>query len=130
RARFEVSNRLEPKIYGGSITLEFLAPAGVAILSNGKTVPEQTADVTDRWDQEYFRRDGEHVYVTVRSNTTLEFSPREVSAVDVTGIWKLRYTTENGLTRDGVLDLTTEGGKLAGSLSCERGAARIEKGGI
>ena len=29
--------------------------------------------MTDRWDQEYFRRDGEHLYVTVRSKTILEF---------------------------------------------------------
>jgi peptidoglycan/xylan/chitin deacetylase (PgdA/CDA1 family) len=72
KARFEVANSLDSGIYSGSITLDFVSPAGAAILSNGKKLPEQTS-VTDRWDQEYFRRDGEHVYVTVRSKTVLEF---------------------------------------------------------
>ncbi|MGH9627430.1 MAG: polysaccharide deacetylase family protein, partial [Bryobacteraceae bacterium] len=72
-ARFEVSNDLDPRIYGGSITLEFRAPADVAILSNGKPLAERSGEVTDRWNEEYFRRDGEHLYVTVLSRTTLEF---------------------------------------------------------
>ena len=55
-----------------AVTLDFLAPAGTAILSNGKNLPEQTGS-TDRWDQEYVRREGEHVYVTVRSKAVLEF---------------------------------------------------------
>ena len=73
KARFEVSNQLDPKIYNGSITLDFIAPAGITILSHGKKLAEQSGATTDRWDQEYFRREGEHCYVTVRSNTTLEF---------------------------------------------------------
>lgn len=72
-ARFAVSHDLNPAIYSGSITLEFRAPAGMTILSNGKPLPERPNELTDRWDQEYFRRDGEHLYVTVRSGTTLEF---------------------------------------------------------
>jgi peptidoglycan/xylan/chitin deacetylase (PgdA/CDA1 family) len=71
-ARFEVSNTLDPKIYNGSITLEFVAPAGTTILSSGKKLDEQSG-MTDRWDQEYFRRDGDRVYVTVKSKTILEF---------------------------------------------------------
>jgi peptidoglycan/xylan/chitin deacetylase (PgdA/CDA1 family) len=73
KARFEATNSLDPKIYSGSITLEFIAPAGSTILSNGKKLAERTGGVTDRWDQEYFRREGERLYVTVRSRTTLEF---------------------------------------------------------
>jgi hypothetical protein len=73
KARFAVANDLDTKIYSGSITLEFRAPAGLAILSNGRRLDGQANAMTDRWDQEYFRRDGEHLYVTVRSNTTLEF---------------------------------------------------------
>src|SRR4029077_18883338 len=57
--RFEVTNGLDSKIYSGSVTLDFLAPAGAAILSNGKRLAEQSG-AADRWDQEYFRRDGEH----------------------------------------------------------------------
>jgi hypothetical protein len=72
KAGFEITNGLDSKIYSGSITLDFLAPAGTAILSNGKRLAEQTG-ATDRWDQEYFRQDGEHVYVTVRSKAVLEF---------------------------------------------------------
>ncbi len=73
KARFAVSNGLDPKIYDGSLTLEFRAPAGVTIASNGKRLAERTNELTDRWNQEYFRRDGDRVYVTVRSNTTLVF---------------------------------------------------------
>src|SRR6266852_7924900 len=73
KARFELSNRLDPKIYGGSITLEFAAPSGMAVFSNGKKLTDRPGQVTDRWDQEYIRREGEHLYVTARSNTILEF---------------------------------------------------------
>ncbi len=73
KARFEVSNTLDSKIYNGSITLEFAAPASITILSNGKKLADQAGAMTDRWDQEYFRRDGERLFVTVRSKTTLEF---------------------------------------------------------
>lgn len=73
KARFEVTNSLDPRIYSGSITLEFAAPAGVSILSNGRKLTEQGGALTDRWDQEYFRRDGDRLYVTIRSRTTLEF---------------------------------------------------------
>jgi Predicted xylanase/chitin deacetylase len=73
KARFRVSNNLDRKVYNGSITLEFRAPAGTTVLSNGKRLSERTKQVTDRWNEEYFRREGETVYVTVRPNTTLEF---------------------------------------------------------
>jgi hypothetical protein len=70
---FEVSNKLDPKIYNGSITLEFAAPAGATILSGGKKLDELGGGLADRWDREYFRRDGGRVYVTVKSNTIVEF---------------------------------------------------------
>jgi peptidoglycan/xylan/chitin deacetylase (PgdA/CDA1 family) len=73
KARFELSNQLNPKIYNGSITLDFIAPANTTVLSDGKKLAEQPGAVADRWDQEYFRREGEHVYVTVKAKTTLEF---------------------------------------------------------
>jgi peptidoglycan/xylan/chitin deacetylase (PgdA/CDA1 family) len=73
KARFELANQLDPKIYSGSITLDFIAPAETIVLSNGKKIAAQSVSVTDRWDREYFRRDGEHLYVTVRSRTILEF---------------------------------------------------------
>lgn len=74
KARFEVSNNLDRKIYNGSVTLEFRASPGAKIFSSGRPLTERTkAQVTDRWNQEYFRRDGERLFVTVLSNTTLEF---------------------------------------------------------
>jgi peptidoglycan/xylan/chitin deacetylase (PgdA/CDA1 family) len=74
KARFEVSNKLDPKIYDGCITLEFAAPPGATILSNGKKLEEQPAGgMTDRWNREYFRRVDQRLYVTVRSRTILEF---------------------------------------------------------
>jgi hypothetical protein len=73
-ARFAVTNDLDPKVYNGSITLEFRAPARTTVASNGKALNERTGkEMTDRWADEYFRRDGEHLYVTVHSRTTLEF---------------------------------------------------------
>jgi len=71
--RFAVFNDLDPKIYRNSITLQFKAPAGTRVLAGGKPLPERQAGVTDRWSDEYFRRDGGTVYVTLRPNTILEF---------------------------------------------------------
>ena len=73
KARFAVSNALDRKIYNGSLTLEFTAPASVSVLSNGNKLAERTKAVTDRWNEEYVRREGDKLYVTVLSNTTLEF---------------------------------------------------------
>jgi len=73
KARFELANQLDPKIYSGSITLDFIAPAETIVLSNGKKLVAQSGPVTDHWDREYFRRDGEHLYVTAGSRTILEF---------------------------------------------------------
>jgi len=74
-ARFAVYNDLDPKIYTNSVTLEFSVPAGVkaAVRAGGKTLPEKAQGLTDRWDQEYFRREGNHFYVTVKPNTIIEF---------------------------------------------------------
>jgi peptidoglycan/xylan/chitin deacetylase (PgdA/CDA1 family) len=73
KARFAVSNALDRKIYNGSLTLEFAAPPSVTVTSNGKKLAERAAGVTDRWTGEYVRREGERLFVTVLSNTTLEF---------------------------------------------------------
>ena len=74
KARFTVMNDLNPKIYLGSLTLDFTAPASIGVFSKGKKLPERTAQqITDRWNEEYVRRDGDHLYVTVKPNTTLEF---------------------------------------------------------
>lgn len=71
--RFAVSNSLDRKIYNGSVTLEFTAPAGAVILSNGRVLPERPEGATDRWNEEYVRRESNRLFVTVSSGTTLEF---------------------------------------------------------
>jgi hypothetical protein len=73
KARFAVSNTLDRKIYSGSLTLEFTAPPTIAVLSGGAKLAERGKTVTDRWNEEYVRREGDRLFVTVRSNTTLEF---------------------------------------------------------
>ena len=73
KAQFSVANTLSPKIYNGSLTLEFTAPEGVEVYVKGKRLPARTDFVADRWDAEYWRREGTHVFVTVRPNTIVEF---------------------------------------------------------
>ena len=73
RPRFSVSNSLDRKIYSGSLTLEFAAPAALSVFSNGKKLEGPRRTLTDRWNEEYVRREGDRVFVTVRPNTTLEF---------------------------------------------------------
>jgi len=73
RPRFSVSNTLDHKIYSGSLTLEFVAPAAMSVFSNGKKLDAPRRTVTDRWNEEHVRREGDRVFVTVRPNTTLEF---------------------------------------------------------
>jgi peptidoglycan/xylan/chitin deacetylase (PgdA/CDA1 family) len=72
--RFSVSHTLDPKVYDGSVTLEFEIPAGFVIRSSGKPVAERTSASVDRWNGEYFRRAGDRVFITVRPNTNLEVS--------------------------------------------------------
>lgn len=73
-ARFVVSSDLDRKIYNGSLTLDFTAPAGLSVYANRRKLPERTLrQLTDRWTDEYVRRDGDHLFVTVSSNTMLEF---------------------------------------------------------
>ena len=73
KARLSVAHKLNPKIYSGSLTLEFVAPAGVTVLANGKKLEAPRRKFTDRWNDEYIRREGDRLLVTVRPNTTLEF---------------------------------------------------------
>ena len=73
KARFAVSNTLDRKIYSGSLTLEFTAPPTIAVLSGGAKLAERGKTVTDRWNEEYVHREADRLFVTVRSNTTLEF---------------------------------------------------------
>jgi peptidoglycan/xylan/chitin deacetylase (PgdA/CDA1 family) len=73
RAAFRVQTTLDTKVYNGSLTLEFKAPAGVTVTASGRKLTERAPGATDRWTGEYVRRDGERLFVTVKPNTTVEF---------------------------------------------------------
>jgi peptidoglycan/xylan/chitin deacetylase (PgdA/CDA1 family) len=126
---FAVSNDLDRRIYGGALTLEFDAPAGVSVLSNGKLLAEQGPEMTDRWDREYVRRDGAKLYATVFSNTRLEFLARSTPG-DLSGTWKVSYRAPNGKEREAALDLKQSGSQLSGTMSSERGKAPITDGRV
>ncbi len=73
KARFAVYNDLDARVFLNSITLEFAAPQFTQILSDGHAIPEGGPSLTDRWSEEYFRREGENVYLTIHPNTIVEF---------------------------------------------------------
>ncbi len=71
--RFAVYNSLDPKIYNGSITLEFQTRMRVTPIANGKKLAEHASEPVTRWGGEYFRCRGHSLLVTVQPNTLLEF---------------------------------------------------------
>jgi peptidoglycan/xylan/chitin deacetylase (PgdA/CDA1 family) len=70
--RFEVSTGLDPSIYHTSITLMFAAPGSVEVLAHGTRLSDASR-LTDRWDDEYVRREEHRVFVTVRPSSVVEF---------------------------------------------------------
>lgn len=74
QARFAVFNNLDPKVYNNSITLAFSLASGLKtqVFVDGKPLPRKQG-MTDRWNTEYFRREGEKLWVTMRPNRILEF---------------------------------------------------------
>jgi peptidoglycan/xylan/chitin deacetylase (PgdA/CDA1 family) len=72
-SRFAVCNPLDPKIYNGSITLEFQAQVPVIVLADGRKLSERASGPVTSWTGEYVRRCGQSLLVTVRPNTVLEF---------------------------------------------------------
>ena len=73
--RFAVAHDLPPHIFPNSVTLEFAfaAPGQWDVEANGRPLPERSTGLTDRWDQEYFRRQGDVMFVTVRPKAILQF---------------------------------------------------------
>lgn len=74
-ARFVVFNRLDRKVYNGSITLRFRRGAAMQVKVRGNELSECAAGPVARWDGQYFRRDGGDLLVTVRPNCIVEFRP-------------------------------------------------------
>jgi peptidoglycan/xylan/chitin deacetylase (PgdA/CDA1 family) len=75
RERFAVVNDLDAKIFGASVTLQFGVPAGFEIRRAGRPLPEAPQGPTSGWNAEYVRRAGDNVFVTVQTNTILDFGP-------------------------------------------------------
>jgi peptidoglycan/xylan/chitin deacetylase (PgdA/CDA1 family) len=73
KARFAVYDNLDDTIFQGSITLQFSVSYFSQIRSGGSAVAERETGLTDRWNEEYYRREGETVYLTIRPNTIVEF---------------------------------------------------------
>lgn len=74
--RFEVKHDLDPKIYNGSVTLEFTVPKGRKLTPRiaGAALEERPNGVTDRWTGQYFRRTATSLLVTVRPGVILELA--------------------------------------------------------
>ncbi len=72
-ARFAIFNRLDNKIFNGSITLRFRSSAPQRVRVDGKELSECAAGPVARWDGQYFRIDGRDLLVTIQTNTILEF---------------------------------------------------------
>jgi hypothetical protein len=72
--RFAVHNDLDPSVYDNAVTLQFALAAShdVAIRLGGRPLGPKTARLTDRWNTEYYRRDGDTALVTVRPNQIVE----------------------------------------------------------
>jgi hypothetical protein len=66
----------------------------------------------------------------LRAAVALLLATLASSAADITGLWKISYTTENGLTREATLDLKLEGDRLSGTLASDRGKALLETGKV
>ena len=72
--RYAVHHTLDPKVYDNAVTLTFATPGTgvVAVRAGGRALAEKTSKLTDRWNVEYYRRDGTATLVTVRPNQIVE----------------------------------------------------------
>lgn len=60
----------------------------------------------------------------------LLFGALAAQGADPAGVWDLVYTTANGMKRESKLELKAQGDRLEGTLSSDRGTARISSGKI
>ena len=70
---FEVSHDLDPRAFPISVTLQFTAAGKWGLEVNNHAVTERAAAPADRWNEEYFRREGDTIYATVRPKAVLTF---------------------------------------------------------
>ncbi|MEZ5399501.1 MAG: polysaccharide deacetylase family protein [Bryobacteraceae bacterium] len=74
--RFTVLSNLDPKVYSGSVTLEFRADTNTRVLYGRRELKQAKRGETPGWDAEFVRADGDRTLVTIRPGraaTTLEF---------------------------------------------------------
>lgn len=72
-ASFCVFTQLDPKIYNGSISLEFEVTEPVRVIGDGRELAEYISRPLDRWDGQYFRRVDGRILLTTPPNTIVEF---------------------------------------------------------
>lgn len=72
-AKFAVFNSLDPRIYDGSITLEFRAQEPLTVIAGGRKLSDHAGGPVTSWSDEYVRRSGQSLLVTIRPNAVLEF---------------------------------------------------------
>ena len=77
--RFAVHHALDPQIYDNAVTLSFAIPAATAVTvrAAGRELALKTSGLTDRWNVEYYRRDGTATRVTDRPNQIVEIRVSE-----------------------------------------------------
>lgn len=71
-----VYNNLDSQIFNTSITLGFSIPEDLmqpAVRVGGKALSAWTEGPIDRWNGQYFRREGKILFVTVQPNSIVEF---------------------------------------------------------
>lgn len=73
KPRFEVASKLDPKIYNGSVTLEFAVPKGKKLTPHvGDRALEEHSGLTERWQGQFFRRTPTAIFVTVRPGVIVD----------------------------------------------------------
>ena len=73
KGKFDIKSDLDLNVYNGAVTLAFEISNSIRQVRIGKEpMVERPAGATDRWDEQYFRREGTALYVTVRPDVTIE----------------------------------------------------------
>ena len=74
QGRFAVAHDLSQSVYPNSVTMEFVVPesGSITVTRDGKDVPRRPPGPTVGWDEEYYRRSGSRLLVTVRPNSVVQ----------------------------------------------------------
>ena len=74
QGRFTVAHDLSQSVYLNSVTMEFVVPesGSITVTRDGKDVPRRPPGPTVGWDEEYYRRSGSRLLVTVCPNSVVQ----------------------------------------------------------